>query len=211
MPTVRQNTATSGKPPADVLAPDAFAVFQAPTYYGARHAARGTKGEDFGAPVLPIAVYHAEGVRVVLGEADPRQPDAPDLYVERRPCGWAVFVFPVGGGDPCGVFYMHDDGRSWFTHESPEAVRDGTPRLEVTAQAPPEIDEPPPPPPTPAGPATVPEGLLTLLPELVDAAELLNSAAVPRKDMPRAVRAALQTADRTVRKARQLLDGECGQ
>ena len=43
--------------------------------------------------------------------------DKPDLLIERRPVGWAIFLHPLGGGDPVGVIYFLDDGRSFFREE----------------------------------------------------------------------------------------------
>ena len=35
------------------------------------------------------------------------------VQVERRPNGWAIFLHPIGGGDPSGYVYFLDDGRSF--------------------------------------------------------------------------------------------------
>jgi hypothetical protein len=50
--------------------------------------------------------------------------------------------------------------------------------------------------------------LIALLPELVEAAEVLNAVAVPTANTVPAVRRALVKADKIVRKAKALLDNE---
>lgn len=53
-------------------------------------------------------------MRVVLGTHDFEDMDKPDIQIERRPNGWAIFLHPIGGGDPSGLVYFLDDGRSYL-------------------------------------------------------------------------------------------------
>ena len=69
--------------------------------------------EEFDDPHVPVLIRHADGVRIVLGSHDFFDNDAPDIQVERRPNGWAIFLHPEGGGDPSGCVYFVDDGRSF--------------------------------------------------------------------------------------------------
>lgn len=88
-----------------------------PTYYG--HAATRTTRElpEFGEPLVPVLVRRAEGVRIVLGSHDYEDMNSPDIQVERRPKGWAIFLHPFPGGDPSGYVYFVDDGRSFVIPE----------------------------------------------------------------------------------------------
>jgi hypothetical protein len=91
----------------------------APTYYGniaAEKMALRAKRE-FDDPYVPIVVRRADGLRIVLGSHDYFDGNAPDIQIERRPCGWAVFLHPVGGGDPSGLIFFLDDGRSFLIPE----------------------------------------------------------------------------------------------
>jgi hypothetical protein len=74
-------------------------------------------------------------VRVVLGSHDPEDP-MPDVQIERRPNGWAIFLHPLGGSDPCAHVYFHDDGRSWLLKEQVGP----TPELIEVEDLPREID-----------------------------------------------------------------------
>jgi hypothetical protein len=87
-----------------------------PTYYGMMHAKADPHqdNEDFGDPIVPVLIRHAEGVRVVLGTHDFEDMEKPDIQIERRPQGWAIFLHPVGGGDATGFVYFLDDGRSYL-------------------------------------------------------------------------------------------------
>src|SRR5258707_12254861 len=87
-----------------------------PTYYG------DTDGKpDFAAksefeePSVPVLIHAADGVRVVLGTHDFEGSEKPDVQIERRPQGWAIFLHPVGGGDTTGLVYFLDDGRSFVS------------------------------------------------------------------------------------------------
>jgi hypothetical protein len=60
----------------------------------------------------------------------------PDVQIERRPNGWAIFLSPLGGSDPCALVYFHDDGRSWLTKE----LAGPTPELVEVNGIPPQID-----------------------------------------------------------------------
>lgn len=85
-------------------------------------------GGDIGhaLPAAAIQIHNGpDGVRLVLQ----REPSAvedvfsADVYIERRPKGWAVVLTAVGGGDPAGVLYIMDDEKSPpVFHPSPDGV-----------------------------------------------------------------------------------------
>ncbi len=89
-----------------------------PTYFGRAYCVRGVDGEDFDNPYVQVLVHQAEGVRIVLGSHDCKDLNVPDIQIERRPNGWAIFLHPVGGGDPSGYVYFLDDGRSLLLKEN---------------------------------------------------------------------------------------------
>ena len=94
--------------------------FVVPTYYGARNKLLSDAGYarlEFSDPLIPILVREADGLRLVLGSHDCDDKNAPDIQVERRPNGWAIFLHPVGGSDPSGYVYFLDDGRSFVVPE----------------------------------------------------------------------------------------------
>jgi hypothetical protein len=93
---------------------DSQFVFQVPTYYGHAYPDAVVDGlvPEFGKPFVPILIQRAEGLRLVLGSSDPLR-QAPDIAIERRPNGWALFLHPEIGGDPSGYVYFIDDGRSF--------------------------------------------------------------------------------------------------
>jgi hypothetical protein len=72
---------------------------------------------EFGKPYKAVLVCEAEGVRIVLGTHEYNDVDTPDVQIERQPNGWVVFLHPLGGGDPSGMVYFHDDGRSYLLKE----------------------------------------------------------------------------------------------
>jgi hypothetical protein len=84
--------------------------------------------EEFSAPHVPILVHEAEGVRIVLGTHDYDEMDKPDIQIERRANGWAVFLHPLGGSDASGFIYFLDDGRSYLLKEHAGGP---TPEIEV--------------------------------------------------------------------------------
>ena len=83
---------------------------------------------EFGPPYVPVVIREADGVRIVLGSHDYNCMQAPDIQIERRPRGWAIFLHPVGGGDACGYVYFVDDGRSFLL---PENGLGPTPAIEI--------------------------------------------------------------------------------
>jgi hypothetical protein len=90
-----------------------------PTYNAGefRAAPKSQKSTDFGDPRVPVVIREADGVRIVLGSHDFRNSDTPDVQIERRPGGWAIFLHPVGGSDASGYVYFLDDGRSFIVPE----------------------------------------------------------------------------------------------
>ena len=64
---------------------------------------------DYAEPNVPLVAYEDRGLRIVLGSHDPDELKA-DVQIERRPNGWAIFLHPLGGSDPCALVYFHDDG-----------------------------------------------------------------------------------------------------
>ena len=102
-------------------------VVRVPTYYGHAYADAVLDGliPESGKPFVPIALQEMEGLRLVLGSSEPIA-DAPDIHLERRPNGWALFLHPESGGDPSGYVYLIDDGRSFIVPE-----RGTTPAIEI--------------------------------------------------------------------------------
>ena len=112
--------------------PDVCLTACVPTYYPKAAV------DQFDKPRVPVSVHESDGLKLILGTPDPLSLEQPDVQIERRAHGWAVFVHPVAGGDPCGAVYFHDDGRSWFVRESDADI--GTPRLQLADECPAEID-----------------------------------------------------------------------
>jgi hypothetical protein len=116
-------------------------VLMVPTYYGAAQVNTESfpDKEEYDEPRVPVVVQDAEGVRVILGTSDFNDMNKPDIQIERRPNGWAIFLQPVGGGDSSGLVYFLDDGRSFLVPET------GSERIEVLdrCQEVPMIDDPP--------------------------------------------------------------------
>jgi hypothetical protein len=71
---------------------------------------------DFARPYVPVLIHQAEGVRIVLGTHNYEDYERPDVQIERRPNGWAIFLHP-SAGYPCGYVYFLDDGRSYLVPE----------------------------------------------------------------------------------------------
>jgi hypothetical protein len=92
-------------------------ALEVPTYYGARNAALDEVAEDFAPPSVPVLVSEAHGLRIVLGTHDVEDVHMPDIQIERRPNGWAIFIHP-DACDPCALIYMMDDGRSYCVVEN---------------------------------------------------------------------------------------------
>ena len=105
--------------------------FVVPTYYGRQNELLEKPMHarvDFSDPFVRVLVREADGIRIVLGSHDYDDQDAPDVQIERRPNGWAIFLHPEGGSDPSGYIYFLDDGRSYLI---PESGRCSTPAIEV--------------------------------------------------------------------------------
>jgi len=105
------------------------------------HSRRPDHHEESGKPLAPVVVSAGPGgVCIELGTDRFCDTRAPDVQIERRPGGWAIFLHPLGGSDACGVVYFTDDGRSYFQRET-----DGgpTPAIEIvpTGDKVPEFDE----------------------------------------------------------------------
>jgi hypothetical protein len=113
-----------------------------PTYYGAAHCKQNIAGDlpDFDSPNVPVLIHEATGIRIVLGTHDFNDPDKPDIQIERRPKGWAIFLHPVGGGDASGYVYFLDDGRSFLLKEG-LSTASGSIEVLCWHEEPPEIDE----------------------------------------------------------------------
>jgi hypothetical protein len=118
-------------------------MMMVPTYYGAAQVNPESfpDKEEFDEPRVPVLVRDADGVRVVLGSHDYNDAEKPDIQIERRPNGWAIFLHPVGGGDPSGLVYFLDDGRSFLVPDG--LVSEQIEVLESVEQVP-MIDDPPP-------------------------------------------------------------------
>jgi hypothetical protein len=83
--------------------------------------------EEYSETNTPVLVHEAEGVRIVLGTHDYNEMEKPDVQIERRAKGWAIFLRPEGGGDPSGYVYFLDDGRSFLVTQH----HGSTPAIEI--------------------------------------------------------------------------------
>jgi hypothetical protein len=92
-----------------------------PTYYGHVLSADDLHAghPEFGEPFVPVVVGLADGVRLVLGAHDYDDLNCPDIQIERRPNGWAIFLHPLADSDASGYVYFLDDGRSFLLPELP--------------------------------------------------------------------------------------------
>lgn len=90
-----------------------------PTYYGGCAALEALPSSvpEFGEPMSSICASEADGLRIILGAKSYEEIDKPDIKIERRPRGWAIVLHPLGGGDPSGVVFFLDDGRSFLQRE----------------------------------------------------------------------------------------------
>lgn len=88
-----------------------------PTYNGKSLEEPNCKLPEFDEPEVPVLVCPAEGVRIVLGTHDYHDYSKPDVQIERRHNGWAIFLHPLGGSDPSGFVFFLDDGRSYVVKE----------------------------------------------------------------------------------------------
>jgi hypothetical protein len=71
-----------------------------------------------------------------MGTHDWRDNDKPDIQIERRPHGWAIFINP-DAGDTVAYVYILDSGETYLVPEN--CAR---PSLSIVEEAPPEIDAP---------------------------------------------------------------------
>jgi hypothetical protein len=104
-----------------------------PTYVGSQYKlqkAESTPWPDFAPPNVPVLIHEADGIRLLLGTHDWEDNSKPDIQIERRPRGWAIFLHP-NAGDPIGHLYMLVDGRSYLL---PEALSE--PSIEIVDEIP---------------------------------------------------------------------------
>jgi hypothetical protein len=86
----------------------------APTYFGETAGYKTGAKPEFGNPRVPVLIRAADGAMIVLGAHQYAVGKAPDIQIERRPNGWAIFLQPIAGGDSSGHLYFLDDGRSFL-------------------------------------------------------------------------------------------------
>ena len=120
-------------------------VLMVPTYYGAAQVAPNffPDNEEYDEPRVPVLIHDAEGVRLVLGARELQDLNKPDIQIERRPNGWAVFLRPVSSGDTGVYVFFLDDGRTFLVPDGHSSEQ-----IEVLEDCEdvPMIDDPPLPP-----------------------------------------------------------------
>lgn len=91
---------------------------------------------DYLEPAATVNVLGTKiGLALQLGGNIEDNPQAADLFAERRPRGWAIIITPPGSDDPAISVYVLDSGRV-------VACRDGIAGFEIEELAPREIDSP---------------------------------------------------------------------
>ena len=96
----------------------------AKTYYGQipEEVREARRLGEYDSPEVPVVVRPADGVRIVLGTHDFWDTSFPDIQIERRAGGWAIFLHAVPGDDPSGYVYFLDDGSSYVDIEYGSSV-----------------------------------------------------------------------------------------
>ena len=113
-----------------------------PTYYGSAICEEQGRGNlaEFDTPNVHVLVHEADGVRIVLGTHDYNDRSKPDVQIERRPKGWAIFLHPDAEDDASGYVYFLDDGRSFLSRNNYWSESGAIQVLEK-GEDPPEIDD----------------------------------------------------------------------
>lgn len=85
-----------------------------PTYNASRYPEAVERGgcAEYGSPEVPVLIRQEAGIRILLGTHEAENGDAPDVLIERQPGGWLLILHPAGG-DPSGLVYLLDDGRTF--------------------------------------------------------------------------------------------------
>lgn len=87
-----------------------------PTYYGDTAEHDAGKAPEWGTPLKPVVITPESGLRIVLGTHEVEAQESPDIYIERRPGGWAIFLHPEHG-DPVAMVYILDNGQTYVQRE----------------------------------------------------------------------------------------------
>jgi hypothetical protein len=169
-----------------------------PTYNGKWLEGPNCSLDDFGPPEVPVLVRPADGVRIVLGTHDYDDYCKPEVQIERRHNGWAIFLQPLGGSDASGFVYFLDDGRSYVVKEHGY----GTEQIQLVEyeEAVAEVDDI-----LPTGPSCAPTMIIERLPVDKDQdfhrCELASNPSVPALEIvqhpiSQSVMAALKAAQK---------------
>ena len=89
----------------------------APTYYRGSPALKGCGKLEFDDPASQCSFTPPMGFGLYWVVTS-QWTEMPPTFRSSRPNGWAIFLQPVAGGDPCGYVYFIDDGRSYLVPES---------------------------------------------------------------------------------------------
>ena len=81
-----------------------------PTYYPEAR----SDAEEYDDPLQPIHLLQADGLQLILGDLE----IGPRLVIERRRCGWLVFIQSVVSGGEAGYLQIADDGRSCLCRDA---------------------------------------------------------------------------------------------
>jgi hypothetical protein len=108
-----------------------------PTFLGAVNVHNGAPPDtpEFGRPYAELSYYRQCGMRIVMQTPGKPAEEQPDIHIERRPCGWAIFLHPQGETDASGYVYFLDDGRSFIVPSGPDAIA-----TRSTIEGVPEVD-----------------------------------------------------------------------
>jgi hypothetical protein len=89
---------------------------QVPTFYGHRKNL-GSNQEEFAPPLASVLIGEADGIRLILGTDNADDDEKPDIQIERRPHGWAMFLHPDSFNDVAYI-YILDIGRTCLLPQS---------------------------------------------------------------------------------------------
>jgi hypothetical protein len=89
----------------------------------------GTQTADFDEPKVQVGIKaHSHGIQIDLPALTEARNFGPNVFIERRPSGWAVCISPDDGEEVLCIAHVRDDGKMTVTDHRGAVLLESVPR-----------------------------------------------------------------------------------
>jgi len=92
----------------------------------------GSQTAEFGDPKVQVGIKsHSHGIQIDLPALSKARNFGPNVFIERRPSGWAIYISPDDGEEVLCIAHVRDDGKMTVASDTGKVLLDYIPPVDA--------------------------------------------------------------------------------